>query len=588
MVQPVSSFSVPAEYAARESSGTAASPELSAGPVDVVAISGEARQQFRAEMANQAMIRESYREEDAGGSTWELRSGLKAGTYTLKNGNVQKIAIDGDALSIEEFKNGKLVKSVAGTIAEGGMSLDTEYYDSAGRVSQSVHTDIMEKESKEGWTASVMSRDVKWYDGGRLKGGMQDNMLLQTWNSPGKHDQDTARAIKSMLMQGTEAVNTDVDALAQSLTSEKQFADYYAQIKEYSTESGKLAQEIILEQSGRYRQASNRQSEKVAGMEGRTTRELEHNTGLSVHVKNYDAEGDLVREARFSDRHEDKAATSDGTLEQAVAVSWYNKGDLVRQSHGSMTFEETGFLGLPDRPGFLEFFGMDDEEYLGDEPQTALGLMTTKSMTDASEADVFMEGVARHVNDRDYNPAEGIARYGEDQRPYSVSWTDELYRDGELIMRQKDTEGARATSFWQQERGTLFRKAGALTENADPAAVRESSHESEVFKNGRTASHQSMEAREWVDVNLDGPDTIRTTSIFRQGRPGSEDTTVVNGAGTIVGADQDPNAAARGFSGELQQTLDALHGTLASLNAGDADRGLDHRVRPVFGNNPDD
>lgn len=551
--------------------------------VDRVSIGPEAWEKFSAEMSNHKMIRESQQQEKTDGPTWEIGDGLKTGTYTRKGGVVQKVSIEGDKLTIEETKNGKLIRTVNGTIFEGGMSLDTEYYDSAGRLSQSIHTDIAQGEAAAGWTGAVMSRDIKWYEGGDLKGEMQDNMILQTWNSGDSLDEDTAGSVLTLLKRGSEEVNTDTDSLLSAVTVEKQHADYYAQIKEYSSESGKLARELIIEQSGRYKQLSNRQEYKVGNMEARTSQEMEHDSKLHVLIKNYDADGNLMRQADFTDEHKDKKDGVKGEMTQRLSVSWYNDGELVKRSNGHMTFDETATQGLPDRPGFLEMFSMSAEEYLGDEPQSAMELMTAKTVTNASDAEVFTTGLAHHINDRDYNPTAGIAQYGEDARPYSISWTDEVYSDGELVMRRKDTEGARATSFWQRERGLLFRKGAALTENAAPVVLRESSHEREVYEDGELAAHQSSKAKERVEVDHHGPDTVHTLATFKSGLPGGEDTSVFNSAGTIEESDPNANAAAAGFSGELQTTLDSIHDAVRNLNMTEPyNKGLDVRINPVF------
>ena len=401
-------------YAPSRTAKTTGTP-LSVSEFDTVAISDEAQQRFRAEMANQAMIRDSYGDEKTDGPAWVLASGLKEGEFTLDNGNTQKVSIDDGVLTIEEFQNGRLIKSVTGTVNEKGAVLDTEYFDTAGRVSQSIHTELSTMEAAEGWTAAVMSRDVKWYESGELQGEMHDNMQLQTWNNTGDFDEETADAIRYAINSGTREVNTDVDALAQSLTVEKHAADYFAQIKEYGGEGSKLVRDIIVEQKGRYKQLSNRSDEQIGGVAERSTVELEHDTGLRVEIKEYDENGDLVKESRFSDQQKDKDNTTGGTQEQTVSVSWYNKGELVKRSHGAMTLEETATKGLPDRPGFLELFGMDDEDYLGDGPKSAMGHMSNKLMTSSAEAEFFMEGLSRHINDHDLQHGGGHRQVGRER-----------------------------------------------------------------------------------------------------------------------------------------------------------------------------
>ncbi|BCS88208.1 hypothetical protein [Pseudodesulfovibrio sediminis] len=545
---------------------------------DVVHISDEAFRRAQADQTSLNAVREANRRMDEeAGTYWSLSSDLKEGTSTLKNGNIQKVSIDGDSLTIEEFKNGEIVKSVTGVISESGAILDTEFYDASGRVIQSIHTELAEGETKNGMTSAVMTRDIQNFENGQLTYEMHDSMLLQTKNSK-RPDTGALIFIKNLMSQGAEAVDLNADNLIGGVTSEKHIVDYFAELKEYG-ENMQLSREVTVEQEGRFTQQSNRSYDDVGGMPKRSTREMKHESNLIVQIKDYDSEGELIRDARFDDRKRDEAASTDGKQEQSVDVSWYNKGELVKRSHGSMVEEETGTSFLEGRAGIVEMLGMSDAEYLGAGQQTAVGLLGSKLLTSGSEADQFLDGVADHINDSNYSSAKKIADYGEGDKPYEISWTDELYKDGELVMRQKDTEGAKESSFRQKERRQLFRKGGALTENDAPGLLRESSHEREVFENGKTVSHESVDAKEWVDVKMDGPDQLRTTSTYVQGIAGHEDTTVINGAGEITGADADNHAAARGFSTEMEESLGELYGTISSLNEGQSDRSYDNRIR---------
>jgi len=584
-IAPIGSSPFPVAYSSSRAEKPPESP--ASDVIDVITVSSEGREKLKAEVANYNMLREANKKADSDKAVWRLSSGLKEGTFNLKNGNVQKISLDGGSLSLEEFKNGKLVKSVTGTLSESGAVLDTEYYDSSGRISQSIHTELAKGESKGGWTTASMTRDVKWYDGGKLKGEMQDGMLLETLNSKKFNDNGVAVFLKSILDKGTAAVETDVKKMASMLTTERHSLEYFVQAKEYG-DSGQLLRDLSIQQDGDYTQLSNRTSKKIAGVvEGRTTRESKRDTGLKIELKEYDAEGELMREARFSDEEaikEGKLTLSAARVQrQDVDVAWYDDGELVKRSHGSMELEATKDALLPDRPGFLEVLGLNNEEYLGDKPQSAMELLSKKAMTSSAEADFFLGGVADHINDKDYSYANKLAKYGEGKRPYSVSWTDEVYREGELVLRQADTAKARKSSFYQQERGILFRKGGALTENDSPALLRESNHEREVYENGRLVAHQAMEARERVDVDHNGPDTLKTHAVYRNGVAGNEDTTVIDGEGGIMQYDAMYKSAAKGLSTGIETTLDATYNAITHLNRGDEDKVLDYRVHPHFG-----
>jgi len=584
MVNPISNdqsaLAIISSPSTRKEESTSTS---SLSPNDYVSISDHGLKKLQASFSNTKMIRDSFEgreSEEKSGSSWKLSSGLEEGTFTLKNGNKQTVAIKGNSLEIEEFKDGKLIKTVTGSITDKGASLKTEYYDSKGEVSQSIQTEIFEGESKSGWSLSSMSRSVQWFEDGKLKGSMQDNMLLNSWDSTAKVDkEDAEKHVSSLLMQGTEELAMNVEDLSKKLTAEKHIASYYANFNEYGV-NGKLSRNTVLEHEGRYQHLSNRSSQKLRGMEERSTQELFHNTKFSMQVKDYDSSGELIRDSRFSDVQKDIAAKpNDGKQEQTVDVSWYSGGELVKRSSGSMIIEETDGHSLPKRPGFMETFGLSTEQYLGGEPQSAMELMNQNLLETSAESDFFMDGLVTHVSGGDYSTAEGIAQNGGLNQPYSMSWTDELYKDGDLAVRQTDTEGAKETSFYQHERGLLFRKGGALTENANPVVQRESSHEHEVFDEGELTSHQFMESKETVDVDHKGPDKLLTDTIVSQGVGNQEVTTVMKNEVGLLSVDSNPNAAAKGMSNEMEQTLTDFYNRGVSMNEPGIEENPHSRLR---------
>ncbi|CCH48542.1 hypothetical protein [Pseudodesulfovibrio piezophilus] len=534
---------------------------------DTVTLSNDVTVKMRAQLDNAAMIRESNKKADAenSGSKWELSSGLKEGTFILKNGNEQTISIDGDSLEILEYNHGHLVKSITGSIAENGASFDTEYYDASGDLSQVIHTDIQELEGTQGWTQSSMERSVQWYDDGMLKGEMQDSMVLSTWNSSIHSDDEAMTRIKSLLQKGTDKVVPDVEALSTALTHQKHIASYHAEIREFGSNS-QLAREVTLDHEGRYKQLSNRSYNDVGNMEARSTRELEHNTNVSVTVKDYDSDGNLIRDAQFRDKQQDKADDkSDGKQEQAVSVAWYAKGELIKQSYGTMSLSETETAQLGGRPNILDSLGVSTEQYLGKEPQSAVDLMNTNFLRSSSEPELFVEGLNRHIGANDYSVAADISSSGSPNQPYSISWTDEIYRDGEMVMRQKDTQEAHESSFFQRERALYFEKGHALTENESPGVLRKTSHVREDFKDGNLTGRQSMSMRESIDVGH-GSDTLETHSVMVQGLEGQQVTTSITIDAGILELDTDADAAASGMASETELTLDAFRETTGSMN----------------------
>jgi hypothetical protein len=584
MIDPLTSSTLSTVMTTERTPHEAVEAQVSYKPQEVVTISEEAQQKFKASLKNSAMVQASNVGKEPivqNGSSWKLSNGLKDGEYILKNGNKQVVSIKDDLLEIEEFKNGKLVKTVSGSITDTGAILDTEYYDESGRVSQSIHTEIQAGDgSEKGWSLATMNRSVKWFESGNLKGEMQDGMRLDSWNNRAA-EADAEATVQSMLGTATTAVASDVDEMSKKLTTEKHITQYYANFSEYG-DNGKLARSIVLEQEARYTHNSNRANKKLGGMEKRTTVEAKHHTNLLLEIKDYDSEGKLVRDSRFTDTQADDAATKDNMQRQTMNVSWFSDGELIKQSSGEMTQGETANARLNKRPGFLESFGLSTEEYLGqdDMPETAMELMNKKLMDSSGKADFFSKAISEHVSDNDYSSAEGVAQYGTSGKPYSISWTDRLYKEGDLVVEQTDTEEASESSFWQQERGELFRKGAGLTENAAPMVLRRSSHEHEAFVDGKTTAHQSFEARESVEVDHDGPDRLMTDASYNQGVGMDEVTTVVKHEGGLGALDTMAHAAANGLSSEMEQTLGALYKTVNSLNGeAEVDKGTGYRIR---------
>ena len=100
--------------------------------------------------------------------------------------------------------------------------ITTEFYDTSGKVSQAIHTDIEEMEGQSGWTTARMRRSVQWFDGGTLKGEMQDSMLLNSWSNVDNADgEDTAKQLRRLLGDATDKVAETVDEFRSDLTLEK-------------------------------------------------------------------------------------------------------------------------------------------------------------------------------------------------------------------------------------------------------------------------------------------------------------------------------------------------------------------------------
>lgn len=568
MIFPVESTAL-APQVSLQKTKSSQDTEVSSYKGDVVSISEEATLKMKAELDNSWMVRESNVKADAENpdSKWKLTSGLKNGTITLKNGNKQTIAIDGDNLEILEYKDGRLVKSVSGSISESGASLDTEYYDIKGNVTQKMHTDVVEVEGTDGWTKSSVSRSVQWYDGDKLTGEMQDSMLLSSKNKSASDDDDVVGRVQSLLNLGTDKLDPDADALTEDLTLEEHLTSYHADVTEYGINS-RVKREMTIDQEGRYDQLSNREYHRVGNMEARTTRELEHNTNLTVSVRDCDSDGKIVRDASFGDRQVDAPDDAGkGRQDQTVNVSWYNKGELVKRSQGSMSLHESKTVGLSERPGFTELFDLSDEQYLGSEPQSAFDYTSANMLESGSEPEFFMESIRKHISGGDYSDARKVVDNGTPDQRYSIDWTDELFNEeGDMVMRQRDAESARESSFYNRERAILFQTGHALTENEVPPVLRKTEHSQEMFEDGQTISSRSMEARETIDVDHDGPDTLVTSAKIVEEEKSHAETALFKRVGGLDAIDTNAHSAAKGFANETEQTLESFRTSSRSMN----------------------
>lgn len=572
MIDPIAQFNQIASSSVENISAKAVSASSAYSPSshDTTTISPEAKKAFAASLKNSTMIIQSNAENpgEPAFSSWEMAGRSQEQTFTLKNGNTQTVSIKDGDISIQEFDQGRLVKSVTGSMQQNGASLDTEYYDTSGNVSQTLHTEIQEVEISGGWTSAQVTRSIEWFDDGRKTGDMQDQMVLSTKNSLLAEDGDN---LFTVIDEATEALSEDMDSIIQGLTKEEHAINYFAQLKEYG-DNGLVSRDVIVEHEGDYEELTNRTTQQINEVSEASVNETSHDLNLSIHVRNYDSNGELIKDALFRDSQQDVSETADGSQKQTVAISWYNEGELIRKSQGSFSIEETLNAKLASRPTILETLGMTEDEYLTAKPQTAMELLGGQLMDSSSEQDFFVDGIQHHIAGGDYNIAEGIAKNGSPEQPYSISWASEFYKDGELLVREKDTE--KATESWYNS--TLhdlhFETGSALSESDRPTVLRKTSHEREIFEDGEVKSQISLDFRETLDVSVDGPDTLVTNSKLDQSS-GSEviSSLWVNGGG-IENVDSTPNAAAAGLSQETEQTLDEVYGLFTSMKDVEKDR----------------
>ena len=547
--------------------------DTSALAVDRVAISAEAM----LKQAEESAKAKEKAENDP--ISWESYFGFRPGEHTLKNGNKQVVSIEDGSLEVLEYDtSGKLVKQVKGALSDSTAVLDTEIYDENGRVAQTIHTEVTGLGDTEGATTHArMSRSIEWFDQGELTRRMHDSMDLTS--NYKKLSESNAQGMQSMAAQnasGTISLQSIIEAgmmeqpesldeMIGDVTVDMNKTHYFASIQDFR--NGRMTQDMTIRQRGSSVNLTNRSDEKFGGQEPGVTRELSHDASLRVTVVSYDSDGNRLRDATFEDNQSDGPKAADGSLHQTMSVSWYDKGELVKRSNGSLSMDEVEGGALEDRPNILETLGIADQEnYATRRPKSAPELLATVTEEAATEADHFGQALRHDTSSivgGAYTTASDIVRSGSGNNPYSVSWTDEFFRDGELAARRHDEESAIKSPV---PTGLDFRTGGALTEDENPAVLRRTEHEDQGFEDGRLKREAAISSREYIKEHEDGPDEVRTFTEATQGDGHSSEHVNRTLLSALEGIDSEAHAAAEGFAGELQPTLDDVARTIRTMN----------------------
>lgn len=555
MIDPVNSASTSLAYSVNRTRADSSAQAGTSAPSDVISISDEALRKYAAGKAEAGSADTGAQDAaTAEDSPWKLPGNLTHSERTLKNGHTEIIDVDGDTLTVREYDGDKLVKSVDGTMVDGRAVLDTNYYDETGKVSQTIHAEMSRLEKKNGWSGAVMNRSVTWYKNGQVERTLGDEMYMRTRNI-GKA---TVSVSGNDFARMTKNVEGNAATLVRKLTSEDQSLNYHADIREYY-DNKQLAKSFIIDQTGEFTQQSNRHNVEVDGMGPLSTRELSHDTSLSVVSEEFDRDGNILREATVTDSQVNGTDNDDGKQFQTVDVSWYKDGELVKHGSGSFSLEEFDGYGLMGRPGVLDLLGLKKEEYLTSEAQDSEGLLGTKLEESSSAPDFFLEGLGRAAAKGQYGTAGDMAEYGRIGQPFSADWTTELYEDGEMVMRKQDSHQARNAPNRGVDDRLPFRTGGGLTEGDRPAVLQRTSHTTEIIEDGKTVARESQEAREFLQPDDHGPDTLMTLADYDRLNDDGDDGVNVVYQGGIGQADPDPSAALRGLGAELDLTMDGVY-----------------------------
>lgn len=540
----------------RTRDGAGDDPNTLLATLDKTSISEQAQVKYQDYLKAQA----EKAQKDTPAPTWKSLFGLQNGSRTLDNGHRQVVTIDGSNLLVQEFDGDKLIMSMEGVISADGVILDTEIYNDRGEVVQTLRTQMDFLENDGEASLAHVSRNVQWFEDGEVTRSMRDSMdLRSTYLGKGGGSDTIAANLDGGtlnvdgLMEIDGVAAADLEELAGQVTVDQHDIKYFLTVQEY--DNGRLVQDMTVSQHGAYKNKTNRSEDRVDGMDPHTTREISHDTALTVDVRSYDANGDLLRSVSFSDSSYDGTGEKDGVTKQTLDVSWYNRGELVKRSHGSLSMDEAEGVrgGVPRRQSLLESLRLTEEDYSTSQAQSAQALLGQNLVDTGSDADHFATPLRRQASRGSYDSAEHIAKYGAGNHPYSISWTNEVYRDGELALRQVDKESARVN---HQDKGLSFRPAGALTEDDTPATLRSSFHSEESFENGRMTNKAEIRSREFLETDANGPDRIGTFTQASQGTGMDKEDVQRTSMTRLSGLDDQAHAAAEAMATEMDLTMD--------------------------------
>ena len=466
---------------------------------DIPADNREKMDILKQEMAETArQKRQEYRdtvngtpaEKEEGETPWDTRYGLKAGTSILSNGNKQVISIKDDEISILEYKGDKLVSKTTGFMDDDSLTTSAEYYNEAGEIVQTVNTFITgQSDSSSTQTQAAMKRDINWYEHGELVREM--------------HDSQNVNASYSGLnrQQWPPTEGSSLEEMVSYFTRDKLSTNYSSSILEY--DDGRLIRSATINHTAQSDGGTDRRHvmERVeTGDKNKPRTDFSQPTySLSMSVTDYDHEGNVSRDARFTEYNGSKSKglfrPSVAFQKQTSSVSWYDNGQLVKRSEGSLEAEGSPSEQPSERSGMLGILGLTGSEYATAQPQSAGEILATKYGKQQRATDGQATGWEDHFGDA--GEPDSMLRSGS---AYEISITNEIYSKGKIVARQTDTQKAKDNTLPIRPQ---FRTGKGLTEDDIPALLHSSEHTEESFdENGQVetraelSTHESMKRGE--------------------------------------------------------------------------------------------
>lgn len=356
-------------------------------------------------------------QQSAGQSPWETRFGLQAGTTILDNGNRQIVTLDGDSMEILEYRGERLARRETGEISKDSVVNNVETFDARGDMASSVRTSLTggDLESGSGGTATL-SRETALYENGQIV-----RTLTESANVAASYD--NLGALDSRNLEQAAGIEDFIRRVSGDAT----LTGYHAEIQDYV--NGNLSGSASV---------------------SRSITEFGESSAISMAL--YDGEGKLSMSLDVSSsvRPEIEA--------RSLAASWYEQGELVKQSQGQFILEP------------------------GDETGEGLSI----------------DGMLAEYNEqREKLQAEGRSDRPQDapQAAYAVHFEDALYKDGELAHKSIDQEQSEENPDLGMK---TFKVGEGLTDRNAPEFLRKTSHVEEGYEDGRLMRRGAMEYEEFV------------------------------------------------------------------------------------------
>ncbi len=481
--------------------------------------------------------------QDEAAEIWSSRFGFSEGEHQLSGGGRQVVTVSGYSIEVFEYdRSGALTKKTIGSLANDTATLNSEVYGANRKLTQTLHVSVSGitdtyGDDLRGSSKATMKRSVTWYDD-------QGSVTRQLYDS---------MELKSSYSFDLEVKLDSLEKMAENaLSSDYYGTNYYLHIQDF--DNGKLSGELNVDQNGDYEKKTNYSSNAIKDQAGHSTEDIFSSVNTRIQLTNYDLDGNVLRQATFTDSMVNGLKDDDGRISQSINVLWYNKGELIRSSSGSLSMKEEDYKGISNRASLFQILDIDADEYASGAPKSASELLSRQVDETISKPDNIEKPVEHGISA--YDKAGSIAEFGSGKNPYKVKWSDTVYVDGEIVAQREDTESAQKNYAYEP---IHFRVGGGLTEDEQTAVLHSSSHHDESYKNGNVSHEATVSSHEFIQKSEDGPDDLRTAIHGTEHGPGVGNVEMGQVVTTSMDeTDQELHAASERLSKQLSDVLDSF------------------------------